>query len=126
MQLVLQAEHIAGDEEEQQLAIEPAPQTALSMAVQMELDENGKLVPKAQSMVIQAQAQPLYRQVTEYNNVVNNNSFTKRMHSDRWNEQETDAFFAVRLSSCSLSPQPSNLILTLHSRLCSSGIVAYG
>ena len=123
---MLQAEQIAGNEEEQPLAIEPAPQAALSMAVQMELDEHGKLVPKAQSMVIQAQAQPVYRQVTEYNNVVNNNSFTKRMHSERWDEQETDAFFAVCLSSCSLCPQPSNLILTLYPRLCSSGIVAPG
>jgi len=43
------------------------------------------------------QAQPSYRRVTEYNSVVNNNSHSNRMQSDRWTSDETEAFFSVPL-----------------------------
>lgn len=83
-------------DEDEQLAIQAPPEKGLTLAPQLELVD-GKLVPKAQSLTVQAQAEPTFRRVREYTNVVNNASYTNRAPSDRWSPEETEAFFNVSL-----------------------------
>ena len=92
------ADAAAGLEDGEELpAIEAAPAQAVTFAPQLELVD-GKLVPKAQSLTVQAQAEPTHRRVREYNNIVNNASYTNRMPNERWSAEETDAFFNVSFS----------------------------
>jgi hypothetical protein len=99
----LQEADAEDEEQEERLALQAPPETSLTLAPQLELVD-GKLVPKVQSMMVQAQAQPSYRRVTEYNSIINNNSHGNRMQSERWSPDETEAFFSVTPppSSCSL------------------------
>ena len=76
------------------LALPAPPQRNSNGGIEMELVD-GKLVPKAQSLVIQAQAAPAYREVTEYSNVINNASYMKKSNNDRWQPEETEMFFQV-------------------------------
>ena len=93
------ADAAAGLEDGEELpAIEAAPAQAVTFAPQLELVD-GKLVPKAQSLTVQAQAEPTHRRVREYNNMVNNASYTNRMPNERWSAEETDAFFNVIFSN---------------------------
>ena len=92
------ADAAAGLEDGEELpAIEAAPAQAVTFAPQLELVD-GKLVPKAQSLTVQAQAEPTHRRVREYSNIVNNASYTNRMPNERWSAEETDAFFNVIFS----------------------------
>lgn len=83
-----------GDEDDEQLAIQAPPEATLAFAPQLELVD-GKLVPKAQSLTVQAQAEPSHRRVREYSNVVNNASYTNRAPNERWSAEETEAFYNV-------------------------------
>ena len=76
------------------MAIQAPPETVLAFAPQLELVD-GKLVPKAQSLTVQAQAEPSFRRVREYSNVVNNASYTNRAPNERWSAEETEAFYNV-------------------------------
>lgn len=85
-------------------ALPAPPQDRSRSGLEMELVD-GKLVPKAQSLVIQAQAAPLFQEVTEYSNVVNNASYMHKAICDRWRPEETEMFFQVDPSIVSRSPE---------------------
>lgn len=93
----MQAEGGDMEEDRQQLALEAPPQAPPSSggAIEFELVD-GKMAPKQQSMVIQAQAAQVHGPVTEYKNVINNLSYSKRMSNERWSAEETEMFFQAR------------------------------
>ena len=65
-------------------------------APQLELVD-GRLVPKAQSLVVQAQPENAHMVVREYSNIINNQSHSNRIRSSAWSAEETEAFFCVSI-----------------------------
>ena len=81
-------------EQEEEHPLEETPVNSLVPTLEM---LNGKMVPQAQSLVVQAQPEATTTKVTLYKNLINNQSHSKRIKSERWSEQETEVFFQVRL-----------------------------
>ena len=88
-------EDTISQEEEQDQPLEQAPGN--TFVPQLEL-VNGKMVPNARSLVVQAQPEATNTIVKPYENLINNQSHSKRIKSERWSEKETDMFFMVSVS----------------------------